>query len=62
MKTYSPFYFLIAIILCVISASLGERNDIFNKIALGIFILICASSLYLTVYGVINWIKSRKKS
>jgi hypothetical protein len=62
MKTYNLIFFPLAIILCILCNYLGEQAEIFNKIGLGIFILICGFSLYLTVYGFINWIKSFKKS
>lgn len=61
MKTFKLIYFPLAIILCALSSYLGERAEIFNKIALGLFILICASSVYLIINGIINTIRSYRE-
>jgi len=61
MKSIKLIYFPLAIILCALSSYLGERAEIFNKIALGLFITICAFAIYLIINGIINTIKSYKK-
>ena len=62
MKTFKLIYYLLAMILLILSIYIGQVHPFFNKIALGIFISICGFTLYLIIfYAIPSWIKSFKK-